>query len=50
MNHRLILSTDQARSNIYVYQSNIEEKIGKNIIEIFKYENNIDKSVSLRPK
>jgi hypothetical protein len=48
MNHRLILSTDQERSNIYVYQS--KKVTGKNLIEIYNYENNIDKSVSLRPK
>lgn len=48
MNHRLILSTDQERSNIYVYQS--KEVTGKNKIEIYNYENNIDKAVSLRPR
>lgn len=48
MNHRLILSTDQERSNIYVYQS--KKVTGKNLIEIFNYENNIDKAVSLRSK
>ena len=48
MNHRLILSTDQERSNIYVYRST--KVTGKNLIEIYNYENNIDKSVSLRPR
>jgi len=45
MNHRLILSTDQERSNIYVYQSNVIS--GHNEIEIYNYENNIDHAVSL---
>lgn len=48
MNHRLILSTDQERSNIYVYMSTKAK--GKNFIEIYNYENNIDKAVPLRPR
>ena len=36
---KIILSTDQERSNIYVYQSSIVT--GENKIEIYNYENNI---------
>lgn len=36
---KIILSTDQERSNIYVYQS--YKVTGSNLIEIFNYENNI---------
>lgn len=39
INHKLILSTDQERSNIYVYKSN--NITGENEIEIYNYENNI---------
>ena len=39
INHKLILSTDQERSNIYVYKSN--NISGENEIEIYNYENNI---------
>lgn len=50
MNHRLILSTDQERSNIYVYQSKDVEGEGYLNIEIYNYDNNIDKAQSLIPK
>lgn len=36
---KIILSTDQERSNIYVYQNNVVT--GNNQIEIYNYENNI---------
>lgn len=36
---KIILSTDQERSNIYVYQSH--KITGENLIEIYNYENNI---------
>lgn len=42
---RIILSTDQERSNIYVYQSQVVT--GHNTIEIYNYENNIDYSYKL---
>lgn len=41
---KLILSTDQERSNIYVYKANsksIEEGDGEYYIDIYNYENNI---------
>ena len=43
---KIILSTDQERSNIYVYQSNVVT--GNNEIEIYSYENNIAKSNHIR--
>jgi hypothetical protein len=43
---KIILSTDQERSNIYVYQS--EVVTGSNEIEIYSYENNIAKSNQIR--
>ena len=43
---KIILSTDQERSNIYVYQSNVVT--GNNEIEIYSYENNIAYSNPLR--
>ena len=43
---KIILSTDQERSNIYVYQSNVVT--GNNEIEIYSYENNIAKSNQIR--
>ena len=43
---KIILSTDQERSNIYVYQSNVVT--GNNEIEIYSYENNIAYSSALR--
>ena len=36
---KLILSTDQERSNIYIYQSHVVT--GENLIDIYTYENNI---------
>jgi hypothetical protein len=50
MNHRLILSTDSEHSDIYVYQS--KEASGKNLIEIYSYENQVDRgsSISLKSK
>jgi len=38
---KLILSTDQERSNIYVYKANEKSISGENVIEIYNYENNI---------
>jgi hypothetical protein len=43
---KIILSTDQERSNIYVYQSNVVT--GNNEIEIYSFENNIAKSSQIR--
>lgn len=43
---KIILSTDQERSNIYVYQSNVVT--GNNEIEIYSFENNIAKSSHIR--
>ena len=43
---KIILSTDQERSNIYVYQSNVVT--GNNEIEIYNFENNIAYSSQLR--
>jgi len=38
---KLILSTDQERSNIYIYKANEKSISGENLIEIYNYENNI---------
>jgi len=39
INDKLLLSTDQERSNIYLYQSNVVT--GENKIQIYDYENNV---------
>lgn len=43
---KLILSTDQERSNIYIYQSHVVT--GENLIDIYNYENNIAYSSKAR--
>ena len=48
VNHKIILSTDQENSDIFIYQS--KEVTGKNLIENYSYNNNVDKASSLNPK
>mmetsp|Transcript_38034 Transcript_38034/g.58060 ORF Transcript_38034/g.58060 Transcript_38034/m.58060 type:complete len:206 (-) Transcript_38034:3186-3803(-) len=43
---KLILSTDQEQSNIYIYQSNVVT--GENKIEIYNYQNNIAYSSKMK--
>lgn len=47
-NHRVILSTDSESSDIYVYQS--QDANSKNSIEVFRYDNMVDRASSLSTK